>query len=279
MSALLGLLASLLWGGADYVGGISARRTPVAWVILVSQAAGLVGFALAALVVECTVGLGVPTTSVAWGAAGGAAGVIALSAFYRALALGTMGVVAPVAAMGVAIPVIASVVSGERPSVAQGAGIVVGALGIVLASGPELSGGRAARKPVLLAAVAGVGFGLVILAVAKGSAAAILPTLLVQRMVSTSLATVAVLWLSPRPRPSRREVPLLASIGAGDGGANAAFAGASVAGLVSVASVLSSLYPVVTAVLAWRLLGERLARVQVVGVAAAMVGVVLLAAG
>ena len=279
MSALLGLLASVLWGGADYAGGIAARRTPVAWVILTSQAAGVLLFAGAGIVAELTVGLAVPHRALAWGALGGLAGVGALAAFYRALAIGTMGVVAPVAAMGVAIPVIASVAGGERPTIAQGTGIVIGAVGILLASGPELSGGAASRRPVLLAAIAGLGFGAVILAVAKGSESAVLPTLLVQRMVSVTIASIAVLMLSPRPRPARRDLPMLAGVGVGDGGANAAFAAASVSGLVSVASVLSSLYPVVTAVLAWRLAGERLRRVQVVGVVAAMAGVVLLAAG
>jgi drug/metabolite transporter (DMT)-like permease len=279
MSALLGLLASLLWGGADYAGGLAARRTPVAWVILGSQAAGFLLFAIAAVVVEVTVGLRVPMRAVAWGAGGGLAGVGALAAFYRALALGRMGVVAPVAAMGVAIPVVASVVGGERPSVGQAVGIIVGAIGILLASGPELSAGKAARTPVLLAGLAGIGFGVVILAVAKGSEGAVLPTLLIQRTVSVTIAGIVVMSAKPRPRPVLRDLPMLAGIGAGDGGANAAFATASVRGLVSVASVMSSLYPVVTALLAWRFSGERLRRVQVIGVAAAMVGVVLLAAG
>lgn len=279
MSALLGLLASLLWGGADYAGGLAARRTPVAWVILASQTAGFVLFGMAAVVVWLSVGLAVPMRAVEWGAIGGLAGVGALAAFYRGLALGRMGVVAPVAAMGVAIPVLASVIGGERPTVAQAVGIAVGSIGILLASGPELSGGKAARTPVLLAGVAGVGFGIVILAVAKGSEGAILPTLFIQRGVSITIAAIAVVVMRPRPRPKVSDLPMLAGIGAADGGANAAFAAASVRGLVSVASVMSSLYPVVTALMAWRWSGERLSGVQVAGVGAAMTGVILLAAG
>ena len=281
MGAALGLLASLLWGAADYGGGVSTRRTPVVWVILVSQLAALICLLIACAVALLTVGLHIPPHSVAWGAAAGAAGVGALGAFYTALSTGTMGVVAPIASTGVIVPVVVSIIGGERPGSTQVAGMAVAALGIIFATGPEfgVGGATAARRSVLLAALAGIGFGFVALAIAKGSTGSVLGTLTVQRCVSILIAGLYVLTRSRDRRPAVRELPTLVLVGLGDGGANAAYAAASRQSLVSVAAVLSSLYPVVTALLAARLDRERMRPIQVMGVSLAMAGVLLLAAG
>lgn len=282
MVALLALLSSALWGVADFVGGSLSRRVPVATVLGVSQLAALL---ILAPLAAGTGALDLPRSYLLPGLLGGLVGLVGLIAFYRALALGSMGVVAPIAALGVAVPVVAGVISGERPSVLQVAGMAVAVVGVVLASGPELSGG-AGRAPLLLAGVAAVAFGTVFVLIAEGAEGdidAVVMTLLTMRLTVVLLLTAALLALLPRRGADlgagRGDLPALVLIGVADVGANAAFALSSRLGLVSVASVLASLYPVVTALLAYRLLGERLRRVQVVGAAITLIGVVLLAAG
>lgn len=283
MAALLALLSSGLWGVSDFVGGSLSRRLPVPLVVAGSQlAALLVLLPLAA----ATGAFGAAPGYLVPGVLAGAAGLIGLSAFYRALSLGTMGVVAPIAALGVAVPVLVALAAGERPAPAQYAGMAVAVVGVVLASGPELSG-RAGAVPLLLAAVAAVGFGTVYALVAAGSEGdvrGVLMTLLAMRVTGTTLLAPVLLRALLRARAGaaalgRRDLPVLLAIGAADVGANGTYGLATRLGLVSVVAVLASLYPVVTAALAYRLLGERLRPVQAVGAAVTLAGVVLLAAG
>jgi drug/metabolite transporter (DMT)-like permease len=274
----LALLSSLLWGTSDFLGGTATRRLPAPVVVGASQAVALV------LLVGPAALLGARPDDLASGVAAGLIGVLALGAFYAALAGGTMGVVAPVAALGALLPVAVGLLRGEVPSGLQVAGIAVAIVGVVLASGPELSGG-ASPRPLLLACAAAVGFGMVAVLLAdgsKGPQGAVLVTLLVMR--STSVAALGVALLVVRTRDYETAVrwpdlPLLAAIGIGDVGANAAYAVASRGALLSVVSVLASLYPVVTVLLARQLHGERLRTVQVVGALGTLGGVALLAAG
>ncbi len=126
---LLGLLASLLWGTSDFLGGTLSRRLPVATVLLTSQLVALVALVPLAL---ATGGFTVGTGYLLPGAAAGLIGLTALAAFFRALAAGTMGVVAPVAALGVAVPVLLGFANGESPRPAQLAGMVVAVAGVVV---------------------------------------------------------------------------------------------------------------------------------------------------
>lgn len=282
MPAFLALLSSALWGTADFLGGTASRRLDALRVVLVSQAVALVGLVPLVLVLSTEVTWG----AVAPGIAAGFVGPVALLAFYRALALGTMGVVAPVAALGVVVPVVAGLIDGEEPSTAQAVGIVVAVVGVVLASGPELRGaGRGGTRPLALALVAALGFGVVFVLLAAGSddagTAEVVLVLLAMRATSVVLlgGLVAVRSGPAAIAVARRELPVLAVIGAFDVGANGTFAVASQSDLVSVVAVLASLYPAVTAVLAWRLHRERLRPLQLAGVGAALAGVVLLSAG
>lgn len=283
MPALLALLASLLWGTADFLGGTATRRLPVASVVGVSQLVALLGLVPVALAVGA---LDEPRGYVLPAVGAGACGVVALAAFYRALAVGTMGVVAPVAALGVVVPVAAGLVAGESPAALQLAGIGVAVVGVVLASGPELTG-RAGVLPLVLAGVAALGFGTVLVLIAEatqaGSFGSVVMTLLTMRLVSVVALTLVLLAVlrSRGPEIGVRwgDLPVLVAIGAFDVGANAAFAIASQSDLISVTAVLASLYPVVTVLLARQLHAERLVRVQLVGVALALGGVVLLAGG
>jgi len=256
---------------------------PAPVVVGASQAVALLALIPIALL------FGARPASLIQGAAAGVIGVVALAAFYAALAEGTMGVVAPVAALGALLPVTVGLSRGEVPSGLQVAGMVIAIAGVVLASGPELSGG-ASPRPLLLALGAAVGFGLVAVLLADGSRAssgAVVVTLLVMRVTSVGLLTVAcvaIAFLVRRGRGFRAGVGrsdgwLLAAIGLGDVGANAAYAFASRGGLLSVVSVLASLYPVATVLLARQLHAERLRPVQVVGAAATLLGVALLAGG
>lgn len=285
MSALLALLSSCLWGVSDFLGGTASRRLPVASVLGLSQLTALL---LLVPLAAATGALDAPRSYLLPAAVAGAVGITALAMFFRALAIGTMGVVAPVAALGVAVPVVVGLGRGESPSAWQLVGIVVAVIGVVLASGPELSGGGAGgARALLLAGGAAVGFGVVLLLVAdasEGDSGAVVMTLLTMRLTSVTMLTLLLLLAVVRRRGwdlsvGRRDLPLLVLIGVADAAANGTYAIASRSSLVSVASVLASLYPVVTAVLAYRFLGERLRPIQVAGVAAALAGVALLAAG
>ena len=274
VSALLALCSSLLWGTSDFVAGLKSRTLPPAAVVGWSQ---LVGFVTLSILVL----LGNPLASggwQGWAVASGVAGAIALAAFYGALATGTMSVVAPVASLGAAVPVLLGVATGDQPSAIAWVGMGVAVLGTVLASGPEIQAGLHVR-PVLLACVAAVGFGTVLFCMDRGARVSLVSTLWGMRLTSLVLyAAVAVVKRSTGG-VGRGDWPTLVFVGLADLGANALFVAASTQGLVSVAAVLGSLYPVVTILLARAILAERLKAIQNVGVILALAGVVAIATG
>lgn len=282
MAALLALLASLVWGCSDFVGGLVSRRVRPLVVVGIAHLLAL----LALLVVAAATGeFSADLGYLPWAIAAGATGLIGLVAFYRALSTGTMGIVAPIAGTGAAVPVAVGLATGDSPSVLQLAGIAVACVGVVLASGPELSGGDpAGRRPLLLALVAALGFGLVYVFINGGSKHSVVMTLLLMRATSVTLVACVGLWLLAkgfRPRravvPVRREMSMVAFVGFTDVAANGLYGLASGRGLVSVVSVLASLYPAVTVVLARVIENERMRRIQGAGVLLALCGVVLLA--
>lgn len=281
MGTALALLASLLWGTADFLGGTASRRLAALTVVAVSQAVALVGLlAVAGVMGEYDA----PLDYLWWAIAAAVVNLVALTAFYAGLAAGTMGVVAPIAALGVAVPVAVGVAQGDRPEPWQVAGLVLAVAGVVLASGPELRGRepgsrKAARRPLLLAALSGVGFGTTIVLLTHGARSSTVMTLVVMRAVSVAILVGLAAAGTLRLGVARRDLALLAVIGIGDAGANAALAVASTHGLLSLVAVLSSLYPAVTVLLARTVHDERLRRVQAVGVVGALAGVVLIASG
>src|SRR5688572_11431666 len=186
-------------------------------VVGVSQAAGLLTVLLIALVVGA---YDDPTGYLPWAVASGMAGMVGLVCFYAALASGTMGVVSPIAALGVTVPVFVGLARGERPGVVQLVGIGIAIGGVVLASGPELRG-RAGARPLLLAVVAAVGFGLALLFIAEGSRTSTLMTLVGMRMTSVSVLFVALLVALGRVGRDRlvldrHDAALVAVVGVGD---------------------------------------------------------------
>ncbi|WP_354643547.1 DMT family transporter [Kitasatospora camelliae] len=281
MTAALALAASLLWGVADYGGGTLTKRLPALTVVVTSQAAA---FGLLLVGVLATGGLSDLSPRLWYAAAAGVIGPFALLAFYRALALGPMGVVSPLATVGVAVPVGVGLALGERPGLVQAAGIVVAVLGVVLAGGPQRGGAAIGREALLLTLGAALAFGAVLALVAHASSGGgLLLTLCVQRLCNTVVG-VALLLRAARRQPlalgeARRSLLPLTAVGVADVAANGLYSAASHAGSVAVAAVLASLYPVVTALMARGLLGERLRRVQLVGAGLAVTGTLLLAAG
>jgi drug/metabolite transporter (DMT)-like permease len=274
----LALAASLSWGVGDFLAGLSSRKLQVLTVLVVSQAAGLTSLA----VIVAVRGNGPPEARyLVYASLAGIAGAVGLAALYRGLAVGSMSVVAPISATAAVIPVVGGVVTGERPSAAQGAGIALALGGVVLASREERpdGGGRGVAEGVGLALVAALGFGLLLFALGEASEADALWATLAMRTTSFSLLALAALILRPSFGVGRDQVPVLALIGILDAAGNALFALATTESLLSVAAVLAQLYPVVTVLLARVILGERISRPQQAGVVGAFAGIALITAG
>jgi drug/metabolite transporter (DMT)-like permease len=280
VGTLLALLSSALWGTSDFLGGTASRRLPLIGVVAGSEVFGLIGlFAAAAL----TGSFGEPVGYVPWALLAAVASTGGILAFYEALATGTMGVVAPIAALGVAVPVVVGIAAGDRPNALQAAGVIIAIAGVVLASGPELRSSeesrRTAARPLLLAVVAAIGFGFVFVGIDHGARTSTIMTLVVMRSTCLFfLLVVAAITGWKQLNVGVASLPLLATIGGFDACANAAFGYATHHGLLSLVAVLSSLYPAVTVVLARSVHHERLTPVQLTGVCAALAGVALLAA-
>lgn len=272
----LALGASLAWGLGDFLGGLKSRALHVLTVLAISQLAGF-GAVLVWLRLS---GDGFPGwVAVAYAAAAGVGGCIGLAALYRGLAVGAMGIVAPVSALSAAIPFAVGMASGERPGVLQLAGVAVALGGVVLASRePSAAGGRRAAG-MGLALLAALGFGLFFVFLDAAAEQSVAYAVGTARGISTLIAVGIALALGVSLRPDRAHVPVLVAVGLCDVGANVLFGLASTRGFLSVASVLASLYPVTTLALAALLLHERIAPVQRAGVAAALAGAVLITAG
>jgi drug/metabolite transporter (DMT)-like permease len=259
------------------MGGLQTRRHHVLAVLLVSQlTAGVV------LAVMVAAGVDLPSgDAVFWAGGGALAGTAGLAAFYRGLAIGTMSIVAPVSACGAAVPVFYGLATGERPGALQVAGMAVALVGIVLAAREpgEGGGGGNHRASLLLGAAAGAGFGSFFVALDQATETAD-PFGVIAVARACAIPAIVLVALIVRPAfPGPVAWPVLALVGLLDVGANALFAFATQEGLLSVVSVLGSLYPAVTVVLARIVLAERITRLQELGVAIAITGVVLISAG
>jgi len=276
MLSLLALLSSAAWGTSDFFAGLKARSMAPAAVVAVTQAFALVALSIILLVRHQGLAPAFSGNGAVWAGVAGAAGAAGLVCFYTALASGTMGVVAPISSLGALVPVLLGLLTGEHPSVTAWIGMGLAVTGAALASGPELAGAVPPR-PVILAAAAAGFFGIALFSLDRGARYALLETLWGMRLTSVALFLVAGLVARSVGGTRVRELPVLAVIGLGDVTANGLFAFASSRGMVSVASVLGSLYPVATLFWARLILGERLRRVQGIGVALTLVGVLAIA--
>jgi drug/metabolite transporter (DMT)-like permease len=285
VTALFALATSLLWGLADFGGGLLTRRAPALTVVVVSQSIAAV---VLGAVVVATGGWSEAGPRLWFAVAAGLVGPLALFSFYKALALGPMGVVSPLATLSVAVPVSVGLFLGERPGWTQAAGIAVAVTGVVLAGGPQLRGAAVQRQAVLLTLVAALGFGTVFVLITEASTTVtgLFLALFVQRVTNVLTGGAALYAAVRRGAPALpegglplRALPAYAFVGLADVAANGTYAIAAQHGPVTVAAVLASLYPVVTSLAARGFLRERLRAVQAAGAGLALVGTLLLATG
>jgi drug/metabolite transporter (DMT)-like permease len=273
----ISLASSFSWGVSDFLGGQQSRRLPVLTVLAVSQPVGLILIGILILLFGADP---IPADKLAIAALAGAASLGGLWAFYAAMAMGTVSVVAPIASLGVVVPVAVGLARGDAPATIQLIGLIPAIAGVVILGyeeHPQHAG--IARRSIALAILAGLGFGIFFTAL--DLAATDRPGWAVLAVRVGGVATVAVALLVSRPRLSvvSGSIAILITIGVFDVLANALFAVASTKGLLPIVAVGGSMYPAFTIALAYVVLGERLARIQWAGVALALLGVVLIAAG
>jgi drug/metabolite transporter (DMT)-like permease len=273
-AAALALAAAASWGVGDFFGGLKSRSLNPVAILIVAQPIGLTLLAIWVAVR----GQGPPGSSVLWACLAAVLGTTGLIAFYKGMAAGALTIVAPIAGAGAAIPVIWGLAHGDHPSGYQELGFAAALIGVVLASFERRPEAARLAAGVGWAVIAMVAFGAYYIPMHEASHGDFLWAAFVFRLTSTTL--IAAAWLVLRPPSARRaDLPVLASIGILDTGGNVFFAAASAKGLVSVVSILASLYPVVTVLLARAVLHERVHRSQELGIALALAGIVLISAG
>ena len=294
MPIVLSLLSAVSYGVADFLGGTASRRLHALVATLIAMVSGAV-----VIVVVCLAVGGVLTRGdVAWSAAAGVAGALALATFYSALAKGPMGVVAPLSAVTSAVvPVLAGLALGERPSAISmvGVGLALPAIAMV-ARERRLPGEpkRVAGGTVLRALAAGVGFGAYLVLLSRTSATSELWPVLIGRAASIAVLVALGVALGVLRRPRRSatndddgggergidpSVSLAVVGGVFDAGGNVFYLLAVRADLLAVVAALQALYPAATVVLAGAVDGERPQRVQVVGMVIALLAVALVSVG
>lgn len=279
VAVLMALGTAVLWGAADFLGGLKSRVASTVAVVGGSQLAGLVPVAV---VVAATQASPPGGRGLLLGIAAGAISLLGLSALYRALAVGAMSIVAPIGAAGAVVPVAVGLGRGEQPTWVQGGGMVLVLAGVALASRePGRERGAAVATGVGLAIVSALCLGLFYVTFDAASEASVAWAVLMQRLTFVALVApvVLVVWRRGRLAVARRDLPAIALVGLLDVGALALLSEATTRGLIGVVSVIASLYPVTTVVLAHLLLGERIAVSQRAGVVGAFAGVALVTAG
>jgi hypothetical protein len=279
MASALALISSLLWGSADFAGGILSRKFPAIAVLAVSQAIGFL------------TGVTLVLISGAWqaeafgvngylipGVMAGITGFLGLISLYAGLSTGRMGVVSPISSLSALIPLsYALFIKGDELSTILSVGVLLAMLGGFLASGPEISQGLP-LKPVLLALSAAFFFGVCLVFMAIGSESSALMTMTTMRTTTLIVGIGLLFKFRHIGGLGKSQLPVLIFIGVADFAANLLLGVATTKGLVSLAMVLGALYPIATAVLAYLFLHERLHRVQYFGIFFAVVGVCLISA-
>jgi drug/metabolite transporter (DMT)-like permease len=276
MASLLALFSSVLWGTADFLGGNLAKRYKSLAVTGMSQVMALVVGAVLILISGSWIS---PTLS--WNGyfvpaiGAGIAGFLGLTAFYAGLATGRMGVVSPISSLSAIIPLVYAYINGERPHAIQYAGMAIALAGAFCASGPEIVK-KLPIKPLVFGLCAALGFGTALTFMAQGSKTSSLLTMTAMRLITVAACLIIALRYRTVGGFARRDLRTLAILGSADFAANYFIGVATTKGLVSVAMVLGSLFPIVTSLLAFKFLHERLHKVQYLGIVLAVGGVALI---
>lgn len=284
MAVVLALAAACSWGTSDFLGGLAGRRSERDISLATSLAASAIGFVGLLGVAWLVGGARLTTADVLHAAAAGVGGAVGVALLYRGLAIGVMGVVAPITGVGAAaLPVLVGTATGEAPTTIAWVGVVLALVAIVLVSRePNRAStgmpGRGLRTPGVPEAIgSGIGFGVIFVMLERTSEAANLWPLVPMKATSI-VVLVAFGLIVTRPLLAPRPVwPLLLGVGVLDNLANVTYLLATRRGLLALVAVVSSLYPVFTVVLARLVLDERLARHQVAGLALAGAAVGLIA--
>jgi drug/metabolite transporter (DMT)-like permease len=276
---LFALLSATLYGSADFLGGLASRRSSVMPVMIFSQLVGLITLLLVLPLLPAATATG---ADFAWGALAGGALGMGLMLLYQGLATGKMSVVAPVTAvLAVVVSAVAGIVLGDRLSMGAFFGVALAIIAIALISqdgaqkataGP----GLAAEQGLAAALSAGVLIGVFFAALKQSSSTSGLLPLVSARLAALVVLGAVALWRRPRLRVGSDAVWLIVVGGALDIFANVLYLLATRLGMLTIAATLTSLYPASTILLARLVLGERLRRIQIAGLACAGIGVVLI---
>lgn len=275
MGLLLAALSALLYGSADFAGGVAARRSPALSVVVVSQIFGI----LLALVAAPIVGPnGARVTDITWGAGAGLAGAVGLVALYRGIATGLVSVVSPVAALlGAAVPLTFGIASGEKPDLAAwlGVSLCLPALALITIE----RGGKsksAAFRSTAFGIASGAGFGIFFICISRPSADAGLWPLVAARATSISALTLAAVIAGKNPFRLERGIAVVVTAGLFDMAANVAYILSTRVAMFALATVIASLYPAPTVVLGAVVFRERLGPLRATGLLCALAGVALI---
>jgi drug/metabolite transporter (DMT)-like permease len=270
----LAIASAAFYGAADFIGGLTSRRAHISAVVVFS---GLAGLVVLAILIPLMPPSSPTPADLGWGAAAGLSGGIGLGLLYKALAIGTMSVIAPTTAVcGVSIPVVAGILLGERPSTVTAAGMALALVAIVLVSQEKRAQGQGSSRGLGHALLSGVAIGVFYLVLAETSPDAGLWPLLSSRVTSVTLFTIAAIAGRHTWRMTARVGGLVIACGVLDMIANALYLIASRGGPLSVVVTLTSLYPASTVILARAVLHERLSAWQVTGVVCALAAVILI---
>lgn len=272
---MLGLASALSWGAGDFGGGLMSRRVAVFGVVLISQLTGMVIALAFAIAGGETMP---PPADLGWSVLAGTLGVIGITALYRGLAIGRMGIVAPVTGVLAAlIPVVAGVALEGLPAPMVLLGIGLALIAVLLVTRVEDEGGG--RTGLGLALLAGTAIGLFGIAIAQISDGHVMGPLTIVRAVQSIVIVAVVLVTRSAWRPPGSLVAPIIAIGVADMAGNAFYILAVQAGALAVASVVSSLYPVTTVILATVVLDERVTRSHAAGIALAAIAIALIGLG
>lgn len=273
MVELLSLGSALAFGIGDFFGGRATRiSTPIRVTAVAYVTSAMVLIPLVFLVPAGDV----TAADVGWGALGGIAGLLGVLALYLGLARGPMGLVAPITAMlSALVPIVWGFVIGERPGGLATIGIVVGLIGVGVVSGSDGPTGRLDRALLLIGLAAGLGFGLFFIALDQTSSASGMWPLVGARAATVPLILLAA-WREVDPPHLGEGVRFAIGAGVFDMLANGMFLAAAQRGLIAIAAVLAALYPAFTAILARTVLHERVSRLQLFGVALALLAIILI---